>query len=168
MLVETLIKDSATWLTPVPEFHLASMDWFNDTADEATPSGVFLLMENITPSHPKITVQGVTEETFDVVLFFLHNYPKNDVEDFNHNPEYGGVRHIAVDNMRRLATDLLQTLVKDTRLFKPTEDIISPLIKSVYNFLNANLDGVQLTFSLRIISGPSTCAPKHDGAKPAP
>lgn len=164
MLAETIVKDSCTWLTPAPEFFLASLDWFNDYADKQDAWPV-CLMENVTPGKPRITAQGVAEQDYEIALFFLHNYPAGDGEDLNHNPQVGTPRHIAVDTMRRLAEDLLQVLVKDTRLFKPTDDIQAPVIRSIYNFMDMNLDGVQLTFNLRLRSTPA-CFDKHSGPKP--
>jgi hypothetical protein len=161
MLAETVVKDSCTWLNPVPEFFLASLDWFNDYA-EIQETWPVCLMENVTPSEPRITSQGVTEQLYNITLFFLHNYPAGDGEDVNHNPQIGTPRHTAVDTMRRLAEDLLQTLFRDTRIFKASEDVTGAVIRSVYNFMDMNLDGVQLTFKLRL--GISfACVDKHDG-----
>ena len=161
MLVETIIKDSCTWLNPAPEFFLASLDWFNDEAD-AQEVWPVCLMENVTPGKPVVTTQGVTEATYDVTLFFLHNYPANDGEDLSHNPQIGSPRHTAVDTMRRWADDLLQVMVKDSRIYKSSDDIQRPETRAVYNFMDMNLDGVQLTFSLRIRT-VAACFDKHSG-----
>lgn len=163
MLVETIIKDSCTYLTPAPEFFLASLNWFNHAAanQQAWP---VCLMENVTPSNTTITpaMQGIS--VFDVSVLFLHSYPVNDLQDVEHDPEYGGTRHTAIDNMRTLADNLLQVMARDTRILKPSDDIIGARVQSVYNFMDLNLDGAHLTFSLRLYSNPY-CVDKHSGPK---
>lgn len=161
MLAETLIKDNCTYLTPAPDFHLAALDWFNDEADKVETWPV-CLMENVTPGKPLITSRGVTEQTYDIALFFLHSFPANEGEDINKNPEIGSVRHTAVDNMRKLAEDLLQSLFKDTRIVKPSEAITGALIRSVYSFMDLSLDGVSLNFSLKLQTSPN-CFTRHSG-----
>lgn len=164
MNAETLIKDSCTWLDPAPEFYLASLDWFNEEADEVENWPVCLL-DNSMPAEPVVSSLGVTEMFNRVTVFFLHAYAKNDGEDLNHNPEFNGVRHTAVLNMRTLATELLQVLFKDTCVFKPSEAIQQPVITNIYNFMDMNLDGVQLTFRLKTQYQPVFCE-RHSGPKP--
>jgi hypothetical protein len=164
MIAEDIVKDSCTWIGGGIPFHLASLDWFNDVADSVTDWPV-CLMDNECQERPVITTIGAAAKQYDITLLFLHSYPKNDAEDLNHNPSYGGVRHTAVDTMRSLAEALLDTLIKDTRIMKPSEAITGPVIRNVYNFMDANLDGVELRFTLTMQRVPN-CPPKHDGPKP--
>jgi hypothetical protein len=164
MLVEQIIKDSCTYLTPEPEFYLASIDWFNDIADVELYEK-FCLLENVLPESPVITSQGVTGSVYDIGLFLLHAYDANDPEGINHSPEFGSVRHTAVDELRTMATDLIQTLFKDTRIHWPTESITGVNIRTVYNFMDANFDGVQITFKIELPITEFTCIEKHSGPK---
>lgn len=163
MLAEVLVKDACTYLDPAPEFFLASLDWFNHYAERQTVWPV-CLMENVMPAHPSLTLQGVTESVYDISLFFLWCYPPGDSEDLEHDPQIGSPRHTAVSGLRAMAENFLQILARDTRVFKPSDDIIGADIRSIYHFMDLNLDGAHLTFSLRLRT-PAPCFPKHDGPK---
>jgi hypothetical protein len=164
MKAEEVVKDSVTWLTDPVDFHLASMDWFNDVADKQTTWPVCLL-DNTIKERPVLSTTGVSYVAYDLTIFFLHDYEAGDQEDLNHDPEYGTPRHAAVDAMRAKAYELIDVMFRDSRIYKPTEDITGLEVTPVYNFLDENADGVQLLVTLKFPRAPIFCE-KHSGPKP--
>jgi hypothetical protein len=163
MLIEDIVKDTCTWLPEQPEFYLASMDWFNTSADMQEYWPV-CLMENTTTQQVKVTSQLATDNTYKLFLVFLWNYPANNGEDLSLNPTLGSMRHTKVDELVAMAENFVNVLVKDTRLLKPSEAVTNVTISKVYNFMDCHLDGASLSIDIKKWAMPS-CFPKHDGPK---
>lgn len=161
--IETIIKDNLTYLVPTPEFKLASRAWFNLEADKQEIWPVCLMDNDIKEG---ISVQQYTHySNFDITLLFLDRYTNGDTEGLEHDPAYNGVRYNRVAEMRSLAEQLILALTYDSRIQRPQQEISNVQIVSVYNIFDANLDGVALTFSVRMLN-EKICFERHSGPKP--
>lgn len=163
-MIEIIIRDNVAFLLPTaPQFYLGSADWFNQLADNE-PDVIFpaVLMDNTIPKTTVIKPSSV-EITYKVHLFFLHSYAANDEEGLDHEPQIGSERHTQVTAMNNFAINLLQILAKDTRIFKPLDNIQAGEIREVYNFMDANLDGVELPLSIKLTFARN-CVDEHSGA----
>lgn len=160
--IETIIKDNLTYLNPAPVFKLASRHWFNLEADNQIEWPVCLMDNDV---QEKIEVHQYTHySTFNITLMILDRYVNNDPEGLEHDPAYGGSRYAKVAAMRSLAEQLIIALTYDTRIGKPQQEISDVQIASVYNVFDANLDGVVVTFSIRMLN-EKLCFARHDGPK---
>lgn len=158
--IETIVRDNLTYLNPAPEFRLASRYWFNLDADKQKAWPVCLMDNDV---KERISIHQYTHwSTFDITLLFLDQYANNDSEGLNHDPRYGGPRYEKIREMRSLAEQFILAMTYDKRIQKPQQEISDVQIVSVYNIFDSNLDGVTVTFSVKLLN-KKICFERHDG-----